>query len=162
MRYALVQAKNGRHQFQGGKTQHHHRSAQGQYPPQGAFFWLDNGGYCPIIKMRAVMGVNFASDIQLITEAILNNIEVKSIYLFGSYAYGNPTENSDIDIYAVLPDKYDNTTEIYAKIITELSDKNIFFIDLLLVPEKVFDSRKNKYILETTIFNRGKILYESQ
>jgi predicted nucleotidyltransferase len=109
-----------------------------------------------------IMGVNFANDIQLIKEAILNNIEVKSIYLFGSYAYGTPTENSDIDIYTVLPDKYDNTTEIYAKIITELSDKNIFFIDLLLVPEKVFDSRKNKYILETTIFNRGKILYESQ
>jgi len=108
------------------------------------------------------MGANFASDIQLITEAILNNIEVKSIYLFGSYAYGTPTENSDIDIYAVLPDKYDNTTEIYAKIITELSDKNVFFIDLLLVPERIFDSRKNKYHLETTIFNRGKVIYESQ
>jgi len=108
------------------------------------------------------MGVNFTNDIQLIKEAILNNIEVKSIYLFGSYAYGTPTENSDIDIYAVLPDKYDNTTEIYAKIIAELGDKDIFFIDLLLVPQRIFESRKNKYNLETTIFNRGKILYESQ
>ena len=108
------------------------------------------------------MGSNSANDIQLITEVIRNNIEVKSIYLFGSYAYGTPTPNSDIDIYAVLPDKYDNTTEIYAKIITELGDRNIFFIDLLLVPEKIFNARKNKYILETTIFNRGKILYESQ
>jgi len=107
------------------------------------------------------MGVN-TGDIQVITETILNNIEVKSIYLFGSYAYGTPTPNSDIDIYAVLPDKYNNTTEIYAKIITELSDKNIFFIDLLLVPEHIFDSRKNRYIFETTIFNRGKILYESR
>jgi len=107
------------------------------------------------------MSVNFANDIQLITETILSNIEVKSLYLFGSYAYGTPTESSDIDIYAVLPDKYDNTTEIYAKIITELSDKNIFFIDLLLVPEHIFASRKNRYILETTIFNKGKILYES-
>ena len=108
------------------------------------------------------MSVNFASDIQVITETILSNIEVKSIYLFGSYAYGTPTESSDIDIYAVLPDKYNNTTEIYAKIITELGDKNIFFIDLLLVPERIFDSRKNRYILETTISNKGKILYESR
>jgi len=61
-----------------------------------------------------------------------------------------------------LPDKYDNTTEIYAQIITDLGDKNIFFIDLLLVPESIFDSRKNRYILETTIFNKGKILYESR
>jgi predicted nucleotidyltransferase len=34
--------------------------------------------------------VDFNKDIQLIKEAILNNIEVKYIYLFGSYAYGKP------------------------------------------------------------------------
>jgi len=99
--------------------------------------------------------------IDAIRESILKYVSAKYIYLFGSYAYGTPTENSDIDIYAVLPDKYENTTEIYAQIITDLGDKNIFFIDLLLVPEKVFDSRKNKFILESTVFNKGKILYES-
>ena len=104
----------------------------------------------------------FNRDIQLIKETILNNIDAKSIYLFGSYAYGVPGENSDIDIYTVLPDKYNNTTEIYAKIITELGDKNIFFIDLLLAPESTFNARKNNYILENTIFNKGKVLYESK
>jgi len=108
------------------------------------------------------MGTDFNEDIRLITETILDNVDAKSIYLFGSYAYGTPDKNSDIDIYAVLPDKYRNTTEIYAKIITELGNKNIYFIDLLLAPESVFNSRKNNYILEATIFTRGKILYESQ
>jgi hypothetical protein len=60
-----------------------------------------------------------------------------------------------------LPDKYNNFTEIYAKIISDLSDKNIFFIDLLLVNETIFNSRKNDYILEKTIYNKGKLLYES-
>jgi predicted nucleotidyltransferase len=100
--------------------------------------------------------------IDIIIESILKYTSAKYIYLFGSYAYGNPTENSDIDIYTVLPDRYYNITELYAKIITELSDKNIFFIDLLLVPESIFNSRKNKYIFETTILNNGRILYESQ
>jgi uncharacterized protein len=108
------------------------------------------------------MKTDFSKDIQVITETILDNVDAKSIYLFGSYAYGTPDNNSDIDIYAVLPDKYSNTTEIYAKIITELGDKNIFFIDLLLAPESIFNSRKDNYIFETTIFNKGKILYESQ
>jgi predicted nucleotidyltransferase len=107
------------------------------------------------------MKVNFKKDIQLIKETILKNIEAKYIYLFGSYAYGKPNENSDIDIYIVLPDKYNNVTEIYAKIISELSDKDIFFIDLLLVNETIFNSRKNDYILEKTIYSKGKILYES-
>jgi predicted nucleotidyltransferase len=106
--------------------------------------------------------LNINRDIDLIKETILNYIDAKSIYLFGSYAYGTPNENSDIDVYTVLPDKYENTTEIYAKIITELSDKNIFFIDLLLVPESIFNSRKNNYIFENTIFNKGKILYASK
>ena len=100
-------------------------------------------------------------DIELIKETILNNIDAKSIYLFGSYAYGTPNKNSDIDIYVVLPDKYINTTEIYAKIITELSDKNIFFIDLVFAPERIFDFRKNRYIFENTIFNKGKLLHAS-
>jgi len=108
------------------------------------------------------MGIFEDGRIDTIKESILKYVSAKYIYLFGSYAYGTPTENSDIDIYAVLPDKYDNTTEIYAQIITDLGDKNIFFIDLLLVPESIFDSRKNRYILETTVFNKGKILYESQ
>jgi len=108
------------------------------------------------------MGIFEDGRIDTIKESILKYVSAKYIYLFGSYAYGTPTENSDIDIYAVLPDKYDNTTEIYAQIITDLGDKNIFFIDLLLVPENVFDSRKNRFILETTVFNKGKILYESR
>jgi predicted nucleotidyltransferase len=74
------------------------------------------------------MGIDASKDILLIKEAILNNIDAKYIYLFGSYAYGEPNKNSDIDIYTVLPDKYNNLTEIYANIIKELSDKNIFFI----------------------------------
>ena len=106
--------------------------------------------------------MNINKEIQVIKEAILNNIDAKSIYLFGSYAYGTPNEKSDIDVYTILPDKYKNTTEIYAKIITELSEKNIFFIDLLLVPESIFNKRKNDYIFENNIFNKGKIIYESQ
>jgi predicted nucleotidyltransferase len=109
-----------------------------------------------------VMETNTNKAIQLIKETILRNIDAKFIYLFGSYAYGIPNENSDIDIYVVLPDKYGNTTEIYAKIISELGNNNIFFIDLLLAPESIFNSRKNNYIFENTILNKGKVLYESK
>lgn len=39
-----------------------------------------------------------------ITNVVLSAVEAKEIYLFGSYAYGTPDENSDIDIYVVIPD----------------------------------------------------------
>jgi predicted nucleotidyltransferase len=103
----------------------------------------------------------FSEKINLIKEAILKNVSAKYIYLFGSYAYGEPTEKSDIDIYIVIPDNSGSISEIYGRIIVDLSEKKIFFVDLLLNRESVFDKRKTENILEETIFQKGKIIYEN-
>jgi predicted nucleotidyltransferase len=95
-----------------------------------------------------------------IKESILKFVPAKYIYLFGSYAYGNPTEESDIDIYVVTPDNINNSSEIYAKIVGDLGDKKIFFIDLLLGRETIFNARKENNIFEKTIYQKGKLLYE--
>jgi len=104
--------------------------------------------------------VNLAERIDIIKESILKYVQAKYIYLFGSYAYGIPTEDSDIDIYVVTPDNINNSSEIYAKIIGDLGDKKIFFIDLLLGKETVFNKRKKDNIFEKTISQKGKLLYE--
>jgi predicted nucleotidyltransferase len=96
-----------------------------------------------------------------IKESILKFVPAKCIYLFGSYAYGNPTEESDIDIYVVTPDNVNNVSELYGKIIGDLGDKDIFFIDLLFGRESVFNIRKRENIFEETIYQKGKILYEN-
>jgi uncharacterized protein len=104
---------------------------------------------------------NIAERINIIKESILRNVPAKYIYLFGSYAYGTPTDKSDIDIYTVIPDNYENMTDIYTKIMVDLSIKKIFFVDLLLNRESVFNTRKTENILEETIFQKGKIIYEN-
>ena len=104
---------------------------------------------------------NLAERIDIIKESILKNVPAKYIYLFGSYAYGNPTDKSDIDIYLVIPDNVENVTEIYTKIMVDLSIKKIFFVDLLLNRESVFNTRKIENILEETIFQKGKVIYEN-
>jgi predicted nucleotidyltransferase len=101
----------------------------------------------------------FVEKIENIKESILKYVPAKYIYLFGSYAYGKPTEKSDIDIYIVIPDNISNISELYGKIIGDLGDKNIFFIDLLLSRESVFNIRKTQNILEETIVQRGRMLY---
>jgi predicted nucleotidyltransferase len=98
----------------------------------------------------------------LIKESVLKFVPAKYIYLFGSYAYGNPTEKSDVDIYIVLPDNVVSISEIYTKIIGDLGDKKIFFIDLLLNRETVFYKRMKENILEKTIYQKGKIIYYEQ
>ena len=105
---------------------------------------------------------SFVEKMDNIKESILKNVPAKYIYLFGSYAYGNPTEESDIDIYLVTPDNVGNTLEIYSRIMVDLSLKKIFFVDLLLNRESIFNKRKIENILEETIFQKGKLIYENQ
>jgi predicted nucleotidyltransferase len=102
----------------------------------------------------------FTDKIDNIKESILKFVPAKYIYLFGSYAYGKPTEESDVDIYVVTPDNINNFSELYAKIICDLGDKKIFFIDLLLGRETSFNIRKKNNIFEKTIYQKGKLLYE--
>jgi len=104
--------------------------------------------------------IDFQKHLDEIKDSILKYVPAKYIYLFGSYAYGYPKEESDIDIYIVTPDSIDNFSEIYTKIMVDLSYKKIFFIDLLLCTESTFNTRKIKNILEKTIFQKGKIIHE--
>jgi predicted nucleotidyltransferase len=104
----------------------------------------------------------FADRIYSIKESILKFVPVQYIYLFGSYAYGNPTEKSDIDIYLITPDTIKNSSQLYANIIGDLGDKRIYFRDLLLSTESVFNKRKTRNILEETVFQKGKVIYEDR
>jgi predicted nucleotidyltransferase len=103
---------------------------------------------------------NFGEILNDIKNSILKFVPARYIYLFGSYAYGNPNEESDIDVYIITPDNINNFSELYTNIIVDLSYKKIFFIDLLLSTESIFNSRKVKNIFERTIFQKGKIIYE--
>ena len=104
---------------------------------------------------------NISERLDMIKESVLKNVPAKYIYLFGSYAYGEPNEKSDIDIYIVIPDDSGNISQIYGKIMGDLSIKKIYFVDLLLNRESVFNKRKTENILEETIFQNGKIIYEN-
>jgi predicted nucleotidyltransferase len=103
---------------------------------------------------------NIAETTNLIKDSILKYVPAKYIYLFGSHAYGTPTPKSDVDIYIVTPDDIHNFSELYTQIIVDLSYKDIFFIDLLLATESVFNARKIKNVFEKTIYQKGKIIYE--
>ena len=101
-----------------------------------------------------------SSKIENIRDAVLRHVPAKYIYLFGSYAYGTPNEKSDFDIYVVTPDDTTNFSQLYAKVVGDLGDKNIFYIDLLFATETSFNSRRLNRKFERTIYQKGRILYE--
>ena len=44
------------------------------------------------------------SELDTLKEIILRTVPVEQIWLFGSYAYGTPIKDSDLDLYVVLKD----------------------------------------------------------
>jgi predicted nucleotidyltransferase len=105
---------------------------------------------------------NINEKVDIIKNAILKNVQAKFIYLFGSYAYGEPTAQSDIDIYAVVPDDIESVTMLYGDIIHDINIHKLYFVDLLLQKESIFEQRKIRNILEETIVQKGKLLYENR
>ena len=63
------------------------------------------------------------NELEHITASIKAHTNPESIYIFGSYANGAPSSDSDIDIYVVVPDSETDTIELGAKIRMSLSQK---------------------------------------
>jgi len=104
----------------------------------------------------------YAGVLPELASIILNSTDksiIQKIYLFGSYAYGKPTKNSDLDICVVI-DNLDFTSDIYVSIDKSLSYRNIDECDLLLYRERDFYHGENPESIENTIMEKGELLYE--
>jgi len=103
----------------------------------------------------------FTEKIPFIRSIILDSVEpgtIKKIYLFGSYAYGRPTKDSDIDLCVVIKDDF-NRSDISKKIALSLFNNGIIPVDLMIYKEKIFYDITNPNGIENTILTKGKILY---
>ena len=61
------------------------------------------------------MDVEIQAELDKLKELIVKAIPVEQIYLFGSYAYGTPHKDSDLDLYVVLKDEIE-TREFDAEV----------------------------------------------
>jgi len=105
------------------------------------------------------MDQHIQKELELIKESVLKTVPAEAIYLFGSYAYGTPHENSDIDVYVVVPDDTIDLIERKADIRMNLWRKKSRPMDLLMGRASVFNRRKNGPTIERVIARDGVRLY---
>ena len=105
---------------------------------------------------------NIAQTLETIKDTILTHIPAKYIYLFGSYAYGEPKDDSDIDIYVVYPDCDKRVIDLSTMINSDLGSKEIYSVDLFMNKESVFNDRIIRFNLEEIVSTKGKLLYENR
>ena len=100
-------------------------------------------------------------EITQIKNAIIGALPVVKLYLFGSYAYGNPTDDSDYDFYVLIP--FGELKPIDARIKARRSLSKINRkrdTDILADYIDRFDERSKFNTLERKVAQEGVVLYE--
>ncbi|MBD3796006.1 MAG: nucleotidyltransferase domain-containing protein [Epsilonproteobacteria bacterium] len=94
----------------------------------------------------------------------LKPLNPDKIILFGSYAYGTPTEDSDIDLFLLKDDLTIEETRYYqreaSKRVLDLQMKyKTNGIDILSAPTEYIKQRED-YFYKIDILQKGKVWYE--
>lgn len=106
------------------------------------------------------MDQNIQRDLDIIKENVLKTVPAEAIYLFGSYAYGMPDKDSDLDIYVVIPDAVqENPLKVGADIRVALYKKLGVPVDLMVGKSSIFKHRAQGPTLQRTIARNGVLLY---
>jgi uncharacterized protein len=94
-----------------------------------------------------------------IVNKIVFGYNPEKIILFGSYASGNPNENSDLDLFVIketdVP-RPERTMQVRKMIYGSMVP-----VDLIVyTPNEIEESKNNKYSFVYAVLNTGKTLYE--
>lgn len=90
---------------------------------------------------------------------IANQFKPEKIILFGSYAYGNPTADSDVDMLVVLSSEGNNFRKTW-EILNQTQPK--FAVDLLVrTPAEIEQRLAWNDLFLREIIEKGKVIYES-
>jgi predicted nucleotidyltransferase len=93
-------------------------------------------------------------------ERIVSELKPEKIILFGSYAYGEPTPDSDVDLLVILKT---NAKEIDRYVaVSNLLYPRQFPVDILVKTPKEMEAeaRKKGNFFMREILKKGKVIYE--
>ena len=99
----------------------------------------------------------------------MSSLEPEKIILFGSYAYAEPNEDSDVDLYIVtnddfIPKSWREKMQVklrFSKALREL--KQHYDIDLITHTKKMYKKFIDlNSIFSREIFTKGQVLYDKE
>jgi predicted nucleotidyltransferase len=100
------------------------------------------------------------SRIRAFTDAIAREFRPSKIVLFGSYAYGNPTEDSDVDLLVIMNRTRERGERMSVRIRHAIPRD--FPLDLIVKTPAEISKRlrwRDPFVRE--LLEKGKVLYEA-
>jgi len=99
-------------------------------------------------------------EITKIKDIIIKAVPAERVYLFGSHAYGSPSDDSDYDIYVVVPNGIIRPLDAVGNIYMAMRGLKRRPADILAGTSETFERRSKQQTLERTIIEKGVLLYE--
>ena len=100
--------------------------------------------------------------IETYAEDVARQFRPLKIVLFGSYAYGNPTEDSDVDLMVVMPKDPSGVRNRDKAIAIDSAIPAAFPLDLLVRnPEDIAWRLEEGDCFLQDVFSKGRVLYEA-
>jgi len=95
--------------------------------------------------------------IKTISRTIARQFKPEKIILFGSYAWGTPTADSDVDLFIVKETK--DTRQTARKIDSSLWPREVPLDIVVYSPERIGPSIRKGNFFVKNIITKGKVLY---
>jgi len=111
------------------------------------------------LKQRKIyMRLPCFKDIKKLSDQIVEKYNPEKIILFGSYAYGSPTEDSDVDLFVLMPFE---GRSVYKSVEIKAYTRTRFPVDLIIRNPEDTQRRYEEFDpLVREAIDRGKVLYE--
>jgi len=102
----------------------------------------------------------YEAKIPEIREKIIREINPERIILFGSYAWGKPTEDSDVDLF-IIKDSGERKINRAREVREAISGSNVPVDVLVYTPEEIKKSINESHnLFIEDIIRNGKTIYE--
>jgi uncharacterized protein len=110
-------------------------------------------------KQGTVISSTILTGIRNVTRQIVQQFHPQKVILFGSYAYGQPTEDSDVDLLIVM-DTDESPLYVAAKIAAAI--EHPFPLDIVVrTPVEFASAIYRKGVFATEVATKGITLYEA-
>jgi predicted nucleotidyltransferase len=107
----------------------------------------------------AGLNVSVGKSLRPAIQKIVQELNPEKIVLFGSYAYGNPNPNSDVDLLVIMNTKASPKDRSWA--VSRLLLPRPFPVDILVkTPHEVKQGLETGDFFLKEVLTRGKVLYD--
>ncbi|HAP21968.1 MAG TPA: nucleotidyltransferase domain-containing protein [Lachnospiraceae bacterium] len=99
------------------------------------------------------------NEIEELNKQFIEQLSPIKVYLFGSYANGSYTKDSDFDFYIVVRDEVTDLVGVTSQAYRAIRNVKQRSVDIIVGTESRFEQRKEFPSVENEVYQKGVLLY---